>query len=168
MRNQFKEIQPEQITENVFKLIGEDWMLITAGTLKSYNTMTASWGGLGTLWGKNVCFIFIRPTRYTYEFVEKVNSFTLSFFEEKYRNVLDFCGTKSGRNVDKAKETGITPLKCDCGVYFSESYLVIECKKIYYQDINPRFFLDKSINSNYTSRDYHRMYVGEITRVLKK
>jgi flavin reductase (DIM6/NTAB) family NADH-FMN oxidoreductase RutF len=162
-------IAPEIMDANVFKLIGSDWMLITAGTPDSFNTMTASWGSLGVLWNKNVCFCFVRPSRYTYQFMEKNDHFTLSFFEEKYRDVLDFCGSHSGRDTDKAKETKITPVKGHLGgVYFKEARLVMECTKIYFQDLNPAHFLDKEIAENYTRKDYHRMYVGEVAHCLVK
>lgn len=156
-------IKPEEIEDNVFKLIGDEWMLVTAGNKESFNMMTASWGGLGVLWNKNVCFIFIRPTRYTYGFIEKSNTYTLSFFDQKYKHVLNLCGTKSGRDCDKVKETGISPAETKSGsIYFKEARLVIECRKIYYQDLEPAHFLDPGIATNYPGKDYHRMYVGEI------
>ncbi len=163
MENKLVKINPEDLSDNIFKLIGKDWMLITAGTPGAYNTMTASWGAAGVLWNKNVCFCFIRPGRHTRAFMEKNNMFTLSFFGEEYRAALNLCGTKSGRDSDKAKEAGITPVKSPAGaVYFSEARLVIECKKIYCQDIDPANFIEPAINSNYPKKDYHRMYVGEI------
>lgn len=169
MTNQFREITPVNIKDNVFKLIGSDWMLVTAGTLKSFNTMTAAWGGWGVLWSKNICFCVIRPSRYTYQFMEKADSYTLTFFEEKYRSALDLCGSQSGRDVDKIAKTGLTPVKSSLGgVYFTQARLVIECRKIYYQDIDPRYFLDSSINDCYADKQYHRMYVGEIAKCLIK
>jgi flavin reductase (DIM6/NTAB) family NADH-FMN oxidoreductase RutF len=107
MNSEFLTIKPDQITDNVFKLIGSDWMLITAGTLHEFNTMTASWGGMGVLWNKNVCWCVIRPHRYTYRFTEDADRFTLSFFEEEHRGILKFCGTRSGRDVDKLAATGL-------------------------------------------------------------
>jgi flavin reductase (DIM6/NTAB) family NADH-FMN oxidoreductase RutF len=169
MNNSFKSIEPEKITANPFQLIGADWMLITAGSLDKFNTMTASWGGMGILWNKKVCFIFVRPSRYTYEFTEAQESFTLCFFEEKYRKVLSFCGSKSGRDVDKVAETGLTPQEGKSGsVYFEEAKLVIECRKIYYQDIDKAHFLDPSIAKCYIDQGYHRMYIGEIINILEK
>ena len=156
-------IKPEEIEDNAFKLIGAEWMLVTAGNKESFNMMTASWGGLGVLWSKNVCFIFIRPSRYTYGFIEKSDTYTLSFFDPKYKQVLNLCGTKSGRDCDKVKETGISPAETKSGsIYFTEARLVIECWKIYFQDLEPANFLDPVIASNYPEKDYHRMYVGEI------
>ena len=163
----FTEIAPDKLSESAFKLIGSDWTLITAGGIDSFNTMTASWGGLGVIWGKNVCYLVIRPGRYTYEFMEKSETFTLTFFEEKHRPALTYCGTYSGRDVDKVKETGLTPVESDCGsVYFDEARVVMECKKIYFQDIDPANFVDPDIAENYPEKDYHRMYIGEITKCM--
>jgi len=164
----FTEIQPELLADNPFKLIGKDWMLITAGTPESFNTMTASWGGLGVLWEKKVAFCFIRPTRHTYGFMEKSGEFTLSFFEEQHRKALTFCGSRSGRDTDKVKEAGLTPVKKEGFVYFGEARLVLSCRKLYYQDISPERFLDPQIATMYPKKDYHRMYVGEIVKCLVK
>ncbi len=169
MKEPFKTIEPDQISDNVFKLIGTDWMLITAGTPQGYNTMTAGWGGFGVLWGRRVCFCFIRPQRYTYGFMERAAHFTLSFFEERYRDVLEFCGSRSGRDVDKFAETGLTTIPSTTGaIYFAEARLVMECKKIYFQDINPDHFIDLGIGEHYPGKDYHRMYVGEVMRCLTR
>jgi flavin reductase (DIM6/NTAB) family NADH-FMN oxidoreductase RutF len=165
----FREIAPESIKDNVFKLIDKDWMLITAGTIDAWNTMTASWGGLGILWNKSVAFCFVRPTRHTYGFMEKHDRFTLSFFEEEWREALNLCGTRSGRDTDKAKETGLKPVSGAQGtVHFEQARMVLECRKLYFQDISPERFLDPSIDKNYPNKDYHRMYVGEVLRCLAR
>ena len=104
----FKSIDPKQLNENVFSLIGDKWMLITAGTKENCNTMTASWGGLGVFWGAPTATCYIRPQRYTKEFVDREEYFTLAFFGEEYRKALALCGAKSGREVDKVKECGFT------------------------------------------------------------
>jgi flavin reductase (DIM6/NTAB) family NADH-FMN oxidoreductase RutF len=166
--SQFKEIRPEQVADNAFKLIGKDWMLVTAATKELFNTMTAAWGGLGILWEKQICFSAIRPTRYTYEFMEKSDIYTLSFLEEQFRDILTYCGTKSGRDVNKVAETGLTPAFSHGSVYFAEARLVLVCRKIYYQDIQPDHFLDSQIAGFYPLKDYHRLYVGEITACLEK
>ena len=146
MPGTYQKIRPEDLHDNPFSLIGKDWMLITAGTKDSWNTMTASWGGLGVLWNRNVCFCFVRYTRHTWSFMEKSHRFTLSFFEEKYRPALNFCGSHSGRDCDKAKETGLHPVATETGnIYFSEARLVLECEKIYFSDILPANFLDGDI-----------------------
>ena len=163
----FKEIKPVEIEGNPIHMIGHEWMLITAGTPEHFNTMTASWGSMGELWFKPVCFCFVRPQRYTYEFMEKNEAFTLSFFDEKYKSQLNFCGSRSGRETDKVDECGFTPAQAQNGsVFFEEARLVLECRKIYFQDLEPANFLDDAIMKNYPQKDFHRMYIGEITRVL--
>jgi len=164
----FKEISPEGLTESVFKLIGKEWMLITAGTRESFNTMTGAWGGMGILWDKRVCFCVVRPGRYTYGFMERSDMFSLSFFGDRHRDILTYCGTKSGRDVDKVAETGLTPVFGRGSVYFEEARLVLVCRKVYYQDIMPAHFLDDGIEGFYPAKDYHRMYVGEVTVCLEK
>ena len=166
--NRFKIISPEEVRDNPFTLVGKDWMLITAGSEDGFNTMTGAWGGMGILWGKQVCFCVIRPTRHTYGFMEKSGLFTLAFFEERYRDILTYCGSKSGRDVDKVTETGLTPVFSNGAVYFGEARLVLVCRKIYYQDIVPDHFLDPGIDGFYPLKDYHRMYVGEITACLER
>lgn len=166
--NQFKEITCSELNYSPFELIGDEWMLVTAGNEQSFNTMTASWGGLGVLWGKNVATIYIRPQRYTYEFIEKNEYFTLAFFDDSYKKALAFCGKYSGRDCDKAKECNLTPLPIDEAIAFEEARLILVCKKLYHQDINPDNFYDTSIENNYANKDYHRMYIGEIVKVLVK
>ena len=165
----FKTITPNDITDNAFKLIGKDWGLVTGGTKDGFNTMTISWGGIGVMWNKPVAFTFIRPQRYTFGFLEKNGMFTMSFFDEEYRKALQICGTKSGRDIDKVKETGLTPAFTDDGVpYFEEARLVLVCKKLYAQDLNEESIIEEAVKSNYSGDDYHRMYVSEIVSVLKK
>lgn len=167
MSQRFIQIDPEQIEDNPFKLIGGDWMLITAGTVEHCNTMTASWGGFGVLWDKHVVFCFVRPSRYTFEFIEKHPTFTLCFFDDGYRRVLEFCGSQSGRYVNKIERCGLTPVEAgNGGVYFDEARLVLECRKLYYQDIDPSAFMAQTLTAIYPQKDYHRMYIGEIERVL--
>ncbi len=164
MNHGFKQIEPEQIGDNVFQLIGKDWMLIAAGPNERHNMMTASWGGLGVLWNRPVCFCFIRPQRYTREFVEANDAFSLTFYGPEHRKALNFCGSKSGRDVDKAKETGLTPIELTPGITsFAEARIVLECKKIHFEDIHPANFVDPTVDENYPTKDYHRMYVGQIT-----
>lgn len=164
----FRQISPEELEVNPFTLILKDWMLITAGPTDDFNTMTAGWGGLGALWGKNAAFAFVRPTRYTYEFLEKYDNFTLAFFEEKHKQALQLLGSKSGRDGDKVAESGLTPLP---GILlnttnFAEACLILECRKIYFQDFDPANFLDSGIEDWYSQKDYHRFYVGEVVNIL--
>lgn len=166
MEKEFRQIKPEGIEQNVFDLIGNKWMLVTAGSKKSFNTMTASWGGLGVLWNRDVATCYIRPQRYTREFIEREPVFTLSFFSREYRDALNLCGSKSGRDVDKAKAAGLTPVFDAGSVYFKEATLVFVCKKLYFHDFDPKNFLDPLVERNYADKDYHRMYIGSIETAL--
>ena len=157
----FKSFDVKDLQMNPFEYIGSKWMLITAGSNEAFNTMTASWGTMGVLWNKPVSQCFIRPGRYTYEFIEKNDFYTLCFFDEKYRDALKFCGAKSGRDVDKVKVTGLTPVVHQSGaVYFEEAELVLVCRKLYHEDIDPNNFKISDIENNYPHKDYHRMYTG--------
>lgn len=146
-------------------------MLVTAGTEDKCNTMTASWGGLGVIWHKNVATIYIRPERYTYELIEKEEYFTLSFFGDEYKSVLAKCGSTSGRDMDKIKENGLTVKASDKGgVYFAQAELVLVCRKRYAQDLDTSLMLGLD-PSDYYGADHggvHRMYIGEIVQALVK
>jgi len=158
-----RELDPKDLNDSVIRLIGTDWMLVTAGAADKWNTMTASWGGMGVLWNKNVAMCFIRPGRHTFPFMEQHDRFSLSFFDETWRKALQFCGSRSGRDVDKAKETGLVPVAGPNGtISFEQARLVLECRKLYWQDIDPDHFLDPTLMAHYPLKDYHRMYVSEI------
>lgn len=163
-------IRIETLSLNPFTKIGREWMLISAGNITSFNTMTASWGGLGFLWEKNIAFCVIRPQRHTRKFIEENQFFTLCFFDSEHKNALEICGKYSGRDVDKVKMAKLTPVEDEeyKTIYFEEAKLVLVCKKIYYQDLNPENFLDPNIDKFYPSKDYHRMFVGEVVKVLTK
>ena len=160
----FTTIKPTEITDNVFKLLDKDWMLVTAGSMDDFNTMTASWGHLGILWHMPIAIAYIRPQRYTFEFANRFEDYTLSFFTEAYRPALQLCGSKSGRDCDKMAETGLTPIQTDRGnVIYQEARLVLECRKVYEDDIKKNNFLDHEIiRKNYPKEDFHRFYMGEI------
>lgn len=163
----FRSVLPYDLETNPFKAIDKEWMLVTAGNEEKYNTMTASWGGLGILWNKPVATCYIRPQRYTNEFVDNGDYFTLSFFGEgNLRETLTLCGRKSGRDIDKAKETGLVPVFDNAAPYFEQAKLVFVCRKIYKQRIVPDGFVDPTIENNYTNGDYHYMYIGEIVDCL--
>ncbi len=160
-----KEINVRELKDNFVKMISNDWALLTAGTFDDFNTMTVSWGGVGELWNKDVCFVFVRPQRYTYEFMEKNDYFALSFFGGDYKKELGICGSKSGKDIDKIVETGLTPVNYDNAVGFNEAKVNVVLKKLAYQDMKPEGFLDESIMKNYANNDFHRVYVGEIVKV---
>ncbi len=170
MKKNWKIVKPEDIKDNFIKSIGYEWMLVTAGTLESWNTMTAAWGTMGFLWDRPVAISFVRPSRYTYEFMESTDYHTLSFFHKTDKAALQYCGTHSGRDVDKEKETGLVPVELDFHtVTFEQVRLAIVCKKIYCDDIKETLIKEKSINSHYPEesngkRDLHRMYIGEVVK----
>lgn len=164
----FREISVEELKDNPFTLINKDWMLITAGNQDKHNTMTASWGGVGELWGKYVSTIYIRPQRYTLEFVEREDFYSLCFFGPEYRQALSLCGSRSGRDVDKDKETGLTPRFDQAAPYYEQARLVFICRKLYKQDMTEEAFLDKSLLDKWYDNDLHRMFIGEIVKVLEK
>lgn len=164
-----KRTDPKALDKNVFALLDSQWMLITAGDAEQFNTMTASWGGLGVLFHKNVATIYVRPQRYTFDFLERYPDFSLSFFTMEHRPALQLLGSKSGRDGDKIAESGLTPLSPDQSApYFEEAELVFRCRKLYCQDLDPAHFLDPSLHSFFENHDYHRMYIGEITETLYK
>ena len=164
----FTKIDVKEIDGNVFKMTDDDWFLITAGDRDGFNTMTAKWGAFGTLWRRTIAKCYITHSHHTLGFIERADHFTISFYDEKYRPQLSLCGTKSGRDIDKVKETGFTPVYSNNGaVYFDEARLVIVCKKIYAADFEPDKMSKDVIGSVYSGGDYHRMYIGEIIEVLK-
>ena len=169
-----KKISVDELMINPYEKIAKDWMLITAGNkLDAYNTMTASWGQIGSLWGhgggKLTVTIYVRPTRYTKQFVDNNDYFSLSFFDEEYKNDLAYLGAHSGKDEDKVAKTKLTPEFNDKAAYFKEANMVLFCRKLYKQDLKEENFLDKSVVSeNYPLKDFHTMYIGEIEEVLVK
>lgn len=166
--NQFRKLEPSQINRNTFSLILDDWFLLSAGELTSFNTMTASWGGFGILWNKPVVFCFVRPQRFTYQFIESAETFTLSFFNENHREALRYCGKVSGKQFDKMKATGLKPFLSPSGsIFYEQAELLIECRKLYFSDLDPTNFIHPAISENYPKKDFHRMYIGEILSVYE-
>lgn len=164
IENLFKSVKTEELNDNFFRLINDDWMLITAGKAGSFNTMTASWGTTGILWNRPIAICFIRPHRYTFQFAEENECFTLSFFDFRYRKMLDFCGSHSGRDIDKIAQTGLRPVETSLGnITFEQARLVLECRKIYADFLKPEnFILQQIALRNYPQKDFHRFYIGEI------
>ena len=150
-------------------IIGKQWMLLTAGDFApgKFNSMTISWGSCGEIWNKRFFQVVVRPTRYTREFLEKGEGFTLCVFPSVNKPALSLLGSKSGRDGDKIRESGLTPIPSSLvpAPGYDEAELVVECKKIYWQDLDPTHFLDPAIEMNYANKDYHRAYFGEILHV---
>ena len=154
--------------ENVFSLIGDRWMLVAA-TDKSgkTNAMTASWGGVGVLWGKKVAFVFIRPQRYTKKFVDEAERFSLSFFDDSFKKTLGYMGKVSGRDEDKIAKSGLTLSDINGVPVFKEASLTLVCRKLYRQTLEEKCFLETdNIDKLYPQRDYHDVYVAEIEQQI--
>ena len=164
----FRSVPYDSLSLNPFTKIGKEWALLTAGDSSGFNMMTVSWGNMGVMWNKNIVTVFVRPQRYTKEFIDRSDKFTLSFYEEDLRPALSLCGSKSGRDLDKAKAAGLTPAFENGTTYFEEAKLVLECRKIYTDKIHPQGFLAEEIAASYPEKDYHIVYMGEILRVLSK
>ncbi len=166
----FHEKSLSEIRENPFELIGKETFLLTAGDdKKGFNTMTAAWGTLGFMWRKSIAAVVVRPQRHTMKFMEDNDCFTMSFFGGEQKEALAFCGTKSGRDYDKCEQTGLVPVFEDGMTYFEQARLVIMCRKIYVGTVEESEFLDESIReSAYPLKDYHKVFVGEVVKVLEK
>ena len=150
-----------------FGIFDKDWALVTAGAEGNYNTMTISWGGLGTLWSKSVATVYVKPIRYTHKFMEENDYFTVSFFPEEYRKALGILGTLSGRDCDKVKEAGLTPRFLEKSVTFKEATVTLLCKKIYRQDLDALAMPQDVIKSYYETEAPHTMYIGEVVDIIK-
>jgi flavin reductase (DIM6/NTAB) family NADH-FMN oxidoreductase RutF len=166
---EMKSISVDKFMVKVNDLWSNQWFLLTSGDYKKkhHNTMTVGWGFFGIMWNKPVAVVVVRPTRYTYEFINQYETFTLCAFDKEYDNDLLLLGNKSGRNGDKIAETklNIIPSKKVSAPSFQEAELIIECKKIYWDDFKPVNFLDNSIEQNYPQKDYHRFFFGEIMEI---
>ena len=165
--NDYVEISPYEL-DNALKLIGKDWMLITVQDGEGANAMTASWGCMGVLWNKPVAVCFIRPQRYTYGLAENEERMSLAFLGEGYREALSLCGSKSGRDCDKLSLAGLTVSDVDGVPVIDQASTVIIGKKLYADDLKEDNFIEKAMLDNYKNKDFHRIYVLEIQKVLIK
>ncbi len=160
----------EDFDVKIFEKFDKDWALLTAGDIKNRNTMTVSWGFMGTLYGKSVVCVFVRPNRHTYSLMESSERFTLSFMDESYRSQMTFMGRNSGALVDKYKETGLEPIyDTDSGVsYIKGAQYVMKLKKLYAAPLKEEYFVDKSLLKFYKEdlSDLHKMYIAEVTSLL--
>lgn len=170
--NGYTKIKAMEIDDNAIRLISQDWMLITAGSPESFNTMTASWGALGEVWSKPVAMITVRQSRYTYQFLTSNEYYTLSFFDENYKSKLLLLGSKSGRDTDKVKESGLTPMATPSGsMAFAEAKMILECRKLYSAPLAKENFADQDIFEKvYTGEDtaLHDLFIGQIVNVWVK
>ena len=165
----FIEKTAAELAINPFTTIGKKWFLLTAGTLEHYNTMTCSWGAMGEIWNSPSLTAYVRTNRHTFGYLEEQNLFTISVFPETYRSALAYCGSHSGRDVDKAKETGLTPTALGGSVSFEEAELVFVCEKVYAQDMDENCFVLPELTEKFYSTDpMHKMYIGRIVGVYEK
>ena len=163
----FKKIKAKEMSGNIIKMIADEWMLVASGDETAYNMMTASWGGIGEMWGRDVATTVIRPQRYTRKFLDAHDHFTLSFYGDD-KKIHSVCGKESGRDVDKTAKTGLKPVFENGAVWFEQARLVIVCKKIFTQKMSPDGIIGEKIKDFYPENDYHILYVGEILKVLTK
>ncbi len=164
-----KPIAIETLTVKPYDLLENQWMLLACGDFKTghFNTMTIAWGSFGVMWNRPFVLIAVRPTRYTYEFTNQYDDFTVTAFADEYRNDLSILGSKSGRDGDKLAETRLTPIASEkiASPGFAEAELIIECKKMFWHDFDPKQFINAEIEKQYNSNDYHRVYYGEILNI---
>jgi flavin reductase (DIM6/NTAB) family NADH-FMN oxidoreductase RutF len=162
-------IPSEELLVKPHNLWANQWLLLTSGDFAAgdFNTMTVAWGSMGTMWSKPFVQVVVRFSRYTFQFTEKYDSFTLSALPSDLKPALQLLGTKSGRDGDKIGESGLTPVASAAVAApgFAEAELILECQKIYWDDMNPAHFLNPAIEKNYRDRDYHRIYFGEVVAV---
>ncbi len=162
-----RKIDYTEFNIDIFQAIGKQSFLLASGTINHHNCMTVGWAGLGYLWRRPMAFVYVRPQRYTFQLMAQYNYFSMNFFSDNYNNILQLCGTKSGRDIDKMHLPGITPEDYQQQtIYYKEAQIVLICKKIYYQDLNPENLVEKSVLSLYPLNDFHRIYYGEVTSIL--
>ena len=160
----------DQLMVRSHDLWANKWMLLTCGDFLdgSYNCMTIAWGSLGNIWNRPFAQVMVRPSRLTFRYMEKYDSFTLCAFPDEYRRSLEMLGSVSGRTADKLNEAGLTPIASSivAAPSFSEAELILECKNIYWNDVDPSHFMDDSIMRYYPDKDYHRIYYGEVIAIV--
>lgn len=158
-----KKIDVSTLTFNPFEKLAKQWALVGAGSMDKFNMMTVSWGAVGVIWGKPAVTAYIRQTRYTKEFVDANDTFTLTFLKDGHRDALNVLGSKSGRDMDKMQASGLTPVDVDGEVAFEEAELVLVCRKRFVQELPPENFLQQeTLDKWYADKNYHTMYIGEI------
>ena len=163
-----RQIPIEQLNLNAYTAIAKDWMLVTAGNkTRGWNTMTASWGHIGSIWVGPTAVCYVRPQRYTKQFMDRETFYTLSFFPQQYHKDLAYLGSHSGRDEDKVAKTALTPVFDAETTWFHEASVVLVCRKLYQAPLEEQYFIDKEVlEKHYSERDFHDLYIGEIIKVL--
>ena len=154
-------------TIDVFKKLDKDWALLSAGTVEDHNAMTVSWGGMGTLWGKPVVTVYVRPNRHTYGYIEENELFTLSFYPEQYRKALGVMGSKSGRDCDKDALAGLDPISAGESVSYRQAEVTLVCRKLYFNDLVEENIPADILKTFYDPEPIHRMYIAEVVDIIK-
>lgn len=157
-----------ELFNEAFDLFAKKWALLTAGSIDNFNTMTIGWGGLGTLWGKNVVTVYVKPSRYTHGFMEESEMFTVSFYPEEYRKDMGTLGKLSGRDTDKVAQTSLHPVEAGGSVSFEEAEITLVARKIYSQELDTAKMPPEVVQRNYSTEPPHTMYVGEIVAIIEK
>ncbi|MCR5295399.1 MAG: flavin reductase [Lachnospiraceae bacterium] len=155
-----------EFTSDIFKQFDKKWALLTAGSKEKFNTMTISWGGLGTIWGKPVATVYVRTSRYTHEFMDNGEYFTVSFYPEEYKKVLGVLGSKSGRDIDKMNDSGLTPKEAGETMTFAEAEVTLLCRKLFKQPMDPANMPADLVEQFYKKDAPHDLYIGEVIEVL--
>ncbi len=156
-----------QFETEIFSQFNNRWALLSAGTMDQHNTMTISWGGMGTLWEKPVVTVYVKPCRHTFQYMNKNMYFTVSFYPEQYRRALTVMGSISGRDIDKDKEAGLTPVDLTQAVTYREAEVTLLCRRIYWQDLDEEHMPGDVVRQNYLSDEAHRMYIGEVVDIIR-
>ena len=151
-----------------FYTLDKEWALLSVGNKEKFNMMTVSWGGFGTIWGRPVVSVYVRKSRYTYEFMEENDYFTLSFYEEKYKKDLGILGSKSGRNINKKSLVSLHEEEVGNSISFKEANLTLVCKKIYYDDLKKENMKPEMQEQFYKKDEIHRMYIGEVIDIIDR
>lgn len=170
MDKNLSEISHQNFLSKSFELWDKTWLLLTSGDFGKcdFNSMTVAWGGIGIMWNKPMAIVVVRPTRHTFKFINSYDTFSLCVFSEQYRSALNLLGSKSGRDGDKIKASGLTTIASSsiAAPIFKEAELALECRKMYWEDLNPQHFLLPDIDKNYAKKDYHRMVMGEVVKIF--
>ena len=156
-----------EFNTDIFSQFDKKWALLTAGNENSFNTMTISWGGLGTIWGKPVATVYVRTSRYTHDFMDANEYFTISFFPEEYKQILGVLGSKSGRDMDKMKDSGLEAVKAGDSVSFREAEVTLVCRKMFKQELSVANMPEDVAKAMYEGQAPHDMYIGEVVEIIR-
>ncbi len=157
-----------EFTTDILSVFDKKWALLTAGDSDRFNTMTISWGGLGTIWGKPVATVYVRTSRYTHDFMDAKDFFTVSFYPEECKQILGVLGSKSGRDMDKMKESGLTPVQSGESMSFKEAEVTLVCRKLFKQQLDVANMSEDVAKAMYEGQALHDMYIGEIVDIIRK